>query len=140
MIKLQIMEAKHLKVGKMGEDLALKFLKKRRMEVIERNMREAFGEIDIIAREANGTLVFVEVKTITAGKMAVMPEDNMTGAKRSRMEMTCQMYANAHPQLLNDDNGWRMDLVAIELPDDWLKENDLTKLIKNCVVRYYENI
>ncbi len=47
--------------GKEGEDLAVKTLKKKGYRIIERNYRNLFGEIDIIAEE-DGYLVFVEVK------------------------------------------------------------------------------
>lgn len=49
--------------GKLGEDLAAKFLEEKNYEILERNWRYGqFGEIDIIAKD-NNTLVFVEVKT-----------------------------------------------------------------------------
>jgi putative endonuclease len=47
--------------GKEGEDKAVKTLKKNGYKIIERNYRNLFGEIDIIAEE-DGYLVFVEVK------------------------------------------------------------------------------
>ncbi len=49
--------------GKLGEDLAAKFLEEKKYEILERNWRYGqFGEIDIIAKDRN-ELVFVEVKT-----------------------------------------------------------------------------
>ena len=38
----------HLKVGKIGEDIACKYLKDRGYKIIERNFRKTWGEIDII--------------------------------------------------------------------------------------------
>jgi putative endonuclease len=48
-------------VGSLGEETAIKTLKKRGYKILERNHTTRFGEIDIIAEEG-GYLVFVEVK------------------------------------------------------------------------------
>ena len=47
--------------GKEGEDKAVQTLKHEGYKILERNYRNLFGEIDIIAEES-GYLVFVEVK------------------------------------------------------------------------------
>jgi putative endonuclease len=49
-------------LGKIGENLALDYLKNHGFVIIEKNFRSKFGEIDIIA-EKNRCLYFVEVKT-----------------------------------------------------------------------------
>ena len=48
-------------LGQKGEEAAEKYLQQQGYQVIERNYRSVFGEIDIIAEEGE-TLVFVEVK------------------------------------------------------------------------------
>lgn len=47
--------------GSLGEDRAVKILRREGYRVLERNYRSPFGEIDIIAEEG-GFLVFIEVK------------------------------------------------------------------------------
>ncbi len=49
-------------LGTKGENLAVRFLKKRGYAIITRNHKTPFGEIDIIARD-DDTIVFIEVKT-----------------------------------------------------------------------------
>lgn len=49
-------------LGKIGEDLALDFLKSHSFSILEKNFRSKFGEIDIIA-EKEHCLYFIEVKT-----------------------------------------------------------------------------
>ncbi len=49
-------------LGKIGEDLALDFLKSHSFSIHEKNFHSKFGEIDIIA-EKKHCLYFVEVKT-----------------------------------------------------------------------------
>ncbi|MBE6903432.1 MAG: YraN family protein [Ruminococcaceae bacterium] len=50
------------KLGDFGENRAQAFLKKNGFEIIERNFRTNFGEIDIIAKKEN-VFHFIEVKT-----------------------------------------------------------------------------
>jgi putative endonuclease len=57
------MEKKEL--GKKGEEVALRFLKKKGYRIIERNYVCKMGEMDIVAKEKDA-LVFVEVKTRTS--------------------------------------------------------------------------
>ena len=52
-------------VGKTGEDLAFRFLKKKGYRILLRNYACKMGEIDIIAQDGD-TLTFVEVKTRTS--------------------------------------------------------------------------
>ena len=55
--------------GDYGENIASKYLAKNGYEIIQKNFRTKYGEIDIVAKE-NNTLVFVEVKTRENGKFA----------------------------------------------------------------------
>jgi putative endonuclease len=56
-------EPAHLALGRDGERLAARHLKRRGYKVLYRNFRpDQGGEIDLVCRE-KGTLVFVEVKT-----------------------------------------------------------------------------
>lgn len=48
--------------GRLGEDFALEYFKKRGFEIWERNYKTNFGEIDLIVKKGN-LLIFVEVKT-----------------------------------------------------------------------------
>ena len=54
-----------VQLGKTGEGLAVHALETAGMEIIERNYRSKYGEIDIIALDAE-TIVFVEVKAWSA--------------------------------------------------------------------------
>jgi putative endonuclease len=49
-------------LGARGEELAARHLEARGFEVVERNFRTRYGELDVIARDAR-FLVFCEVKT-----------------------------------------------------------------------------
>jgi putative endonuclease len=48
--------------GNYGEDLAVNYLRKRGYKILERNLTNKIGEIDILSQKAK-TIVLVEVKT-----------------------------------------------------------------------------
>lgn len=130
-------------VGKIGEDIACAYLEGRGFRIIERNFRRPWGELDIIARAEDKTLVFVEVKAMKIGHArgaaeAIAPEDNMTPAKIRKTRKIAAMYANDNPKSMDENAGWRIDLVAISIPED--AESSLTDLIKNCEIKYFENV
>jgi putative endonuclease len=52
-------------LGKRGEEIAIRFLKKKGYRILIRNYVCKLGEMDIIAREKD-TLAFIEVKTRTS--------------------------------------------------------------------------
>lgn len=110
-------------LGKLGEDLAVRFLERLGYEVLERNWKCSAGEADIIADD-EGNLVFVEVKTrsnIDKG----FPEEAVTPQKRKRYEKIAMWYvAQCHPE----DCLIRFDVIAIMVTGD------------NCaMLRHYRN-
>ncbi|MGC9968246.1 MAG: YraN family protein [Minisyncoccia bacterium] len=124
-----------IKIGKLGEDIAYEYLIKRGWRVFERNYRRKSDEIDIIARSDDGTLVFCEVKSFTTGGgiasfARLMPEDNLTGAKLRKISRTCEFFARQHPEIVDEEKGWRIDLLAVDIGADG-KASD---------IRHYENI
>lgn len=100
-------------IGSSGENLAATFLKRKGYSVLDTNWRIPGGEIDIVARDPNGTLVFCEVKTLVGHPQDLEPEDNLTRAKLIKMRRAAEAYASRHGEMIRDDAGWRMDVVAI---------------------------
>jgi putative endonuclease len=71
--------ATHNELGKAGETVACAHLTAKGYEILHTNWRNGYCELDIIAKTAE-ELVFVEVKTRSAGSLA-NPQDAITNAK-----------------------------------------------------------
>ena len=95
------------RIGKWGEEAAAAYLAKRGYEVVARNARTPYGEIDIVAKQADIT-IFVEVKTRTSNKMG-LPEDSVTLRKQAHMLACAEHYA-----VENAIDHWQIDVVAVE--------------------------
>lgn len=50
-------------IGKIGENIACRYLEKNNYKIICKNYRTKIGEIDIIAQDITKEIVFIEVKT-----------------------------------------------------------------------------
>ena len=99
--------AHNQRIGKWGEDTAAEYLVQRGCEIVERNARTPYGEIDIIARQGE-FILFVEVKTRTSNKMG-LPEESITARKREHMLNAAQHYAMEH-----EIDHWQIDVISIE--------------------------
>jgi uncharacterized protein (TIGR00252 family) len=82
--------SRHLAVGNSGEDLAARFLKGLNYRILERNVRNAWGEIDLVAQDRK-TIVFVEVKTRSTGLFGG-PRAAVNADKQRRMSRAAQAY------------------------------------------------
>lgn len=97
--------------GKLGEDLACKFLEQNGYKIIDRNKTfSKFCEIDIIALFKN-TLVFVEVKTRKNNKFG-SPLEAVTKTKYNHIKQGLLIYLqNCN---IKYDN-YRIDAIGITL-------------------------
>jgi putative endonuclease len=100
-------------LGDHGEQLAVEFLGQRGYQIVARNQRSLWGEIDVIAREG-ADLVFVEIKTRRVGA-SVGPEQAMTRDKLHRVEQLAMAYLDEHEL---QATSWRVEVVSIETAAD----------------------
>ena len=75
--------------GNLGEAAVAEALLARGWEVLERQFRCRWGEIDLIARDPQGILCFVEVKARSAGTSA---REAVTPAKQRRLRNAAGFY------------------------------------------------
>jgi putative endonuclease len=106
---------KKIEIGKIGEDLACIYLINKGYQILERNYKKKFGEIDIIVETFDKILVFIEVKTLRRSGAHFSPEDNFTTHKINRVKRMAEFFVAEHPSRINEELGWRIDLIAIEI-------------------------
>ncbi|RPJ50046.1 MAG: YraN family protein [Methanobacteriota archaeon] len=95
------------RIGKWGEDAVAAYLAERSYEIIVRNARTPYGEIDIVTKQGDIT-IFIEVKTLTSSRN-FFPEQNVTARKRGHMLACAEHYAAE-----NAIDHWQIDVVAVE--------------------------
>jgi putative endonuclease len=98
-------------LGSKGEDLAVRFLKKKGFKIIERNFHCPAGEIDLVAREGD-TLVFVEIKARSSSDFG-LPQDAVDRFKQQKIIQAARTYLAQHR--LSEEIPARFDVVAIHL-------------------------
>ena len=77
-------------IGKIGEDIATRYLEQIGYEIIQRNFECKIGEIDIIAKDKE-KIVFVEVKT-RASTLYGQPKDAVDVTKKKHIYRTAEFY------------------------------------------------
>jgi putative endonuclease len=95
--------------GIWGEEKAVQYLLDKGIEIISRNQRTSYGELDIIGRDETQT-IFFEVKMRSSDKFG-NPEDAINSTKQEHLLNSIEEYMQIHPDI-NDD--WRLDVIAID--------------------------
>ena len=82
-------------IGKLGEDIACKFLVSKGHRILERNFRVKAGEIDIVSKNGE-SLYVVEVKTTLGNKIEALedlgPEENVHAQKLRRLSRAARLF------------------------------------------------
>jgi putative endonuclease len=111
--------------GKIGEDDAVSWLERQGYKVVERNVVNHAGEIDLVAREGE-TLCFVEIKARASGAYGLAIEA-VDFRKQRRISRAASLYlAMKGPRdapcrfdvlgLDKQGDGWRYTLVRDAFP------------------------
>ena len=103
-----------------GEQIAMSFLRRQGMEIVEMNYQYGHGEIDIIAKEGE-ILVFCEVKTRYSDEFGP-PECAITERKQAQVRKTAVAYLYEHEIR---EQICRFDVVAIKVRGKETKINYL---------------
>lgn len=94
-------------IGKWGEQAAADYLTAKGYEIMARNVRTPYGEIDLVAQK-EGFTIFVEVKARTSSSLGP-PEIAVTPRKREHMVSCAEHYAQQ-----NEIDHWQIDVIAVE--------------------------
>jgi putative endonuclease len=98
-------------LGRRGELLAARTLKKYGFKIVTQNWHCPDGEVDLVACR-DKEWYFVEVRT-RRGTRYGTPEESVTPHKRARMEAVARRYLCEN--VAEDDVGWHLSFVAVGL-------------------------
>lgn len=131
-------------VGDKGESIACEYLVKKEYEILGRNYRIKFGEIDIIARKksklfrsllfgGDKTIHFIEVKTIIGNEKNFFPEEKVDRRKRQKLRRLAEIWLdkNKFPQ----DQPCQIDVIGVIMDD--IGEEPEIRHFENVVENYY---
>ena len=107
------MTVKTKKLGEKGEDIAAAFLKKKGYNILFRNYKCSFGEIDIIAKHKK-ILSFIEVKTRSTKKYG-LPQEAVTPEKQTKISRVALEFVQRYKM---DDSAARFDVVSVQYLND----------------------
>lgn len=114
--------------GFLAENIAARHLESKGYEVIERNYRRPWGEIDLIAK-SDDVVVFVEVKANSRGFAGNFePELRVDHRKVAKIARTAQLYLGDDPKA--SDIEWRVDVVSVTFDE----------LAKKAKIKHFKNI
>lgn len=128
--------AEHNKIGKIGEEIATKYLLNKEFNIIERNYLCKIGEIDIISYESN-SLMFVEVKSKKVKSfsdvkdLCYKPEDNMSYKKKLRMKRAIRHYLSFHKI---DEYQTNIEVILIVVFIEEINKKAKIKLYRNIIL------
>ena len=98
-------------VGSETEARASEYLKRQGLRILTKNYRCRLGEIDLIAEEPDGTIVFAEVKyrrTDASG----FPEEAVDFRKQETIRRTALWYLTE--RRMSPDSAMRFDVIAMD--------------------------
>lgn len=99
-------------IGKVGEDISIKYLIEKNYEIIERNFSCKQGEIDIIAKDrSKKEIAFIEVKTRTNKKYG-NPSESVNENKQKHIYKSAEYYTYKY-NLYN--KAIRFDIIEINI-------------------------
>ena len=115
--------------GAWAENYVAQYLTLKKYEILSRNYRKKWGEIDIVAKK-NNILYFVEVKSVSyETNNDYDPENNVDDWKIKRLNRAIQSYLGYIRT--PDEQEWQINIMAIfiDLVEVNPKKNDFDKTL-----------
>lgn len=102
--------AKHMIIGRQGEQIAAKYLRSLGYFIYEQNVRLGHDEIDIVAFDPKDRVIaFVEVKARAHSDKYFSPFLNFTSHKKQCLQRAMRKWVAAH----DFGGGFRLDLICV---------------------------
>lgn len=120
------MKSDKLQIGREGEALAKNYLVKQGFRIVGQNMRNCYGEVDLVARKNNG-LYFVEIRRKTGPHYGSAIE-SIDEQKARRMEKVAQA-------LLSEKRGWQkfVPYISVLTIDDFVAGKTRVEFFPNAI-------
>lgn len=99
-------------LGKLGEEQAAVWLDRKGYEIVERNFRCNWGEVDIIAKDGD-TLCFIEVKTRRTTDYG-LPCQAVSEVKEQHIKRCAYVFMMRYPETYSDI---RIDIIEVLIKD-----------------------
>jgi putative endonuclease len=109
-------------VGDLGERIAMNLVKEKGYNILDKNFRSRFGEIDIISKDQDD-IVFIEVKTRHGVKYG-KPIEAVTKDKLKKIKKTIDYYF-----LLNKIQNHRIEVITILFSGDGSYKAEIMKVV-----------
>ena len=113
--------------GTWAENYVAQYLVSKRYNILSKNYRKKWGEIDIVA-EKEGVLVFVEVKANKKEINGFEPENRVNPEKLRRLNRVVQTYLVS--KKYSTEQNWQIDIVSLTL----VRDKELVK------IKHFKNI
>jgi putative endonuclease len=97
------------RAGTWGERVAEDYMRSHGLQFVDRNVRTAYGEIDLVFTN-NGITIFVEVKTRSNLEFG-LPEEAVNSQKRAHLIHSAEAYMQNQPETAGST--WRIDVIAV---------------------------
>ena len=81
--------------GDRGEAEVARYLRRKGCALLASQWRCRFGEIDLVARDRRGTILFVEVKLRGEGAVG-LPREFVDGRKQQRLRTAAELYLSVN--------------------------------------------
>lgn len=111
-------------IGRIGENLATKYLENQGYKIIERNFIANQGEIDIIAKDKE-EYVFIEVKTRT-NSLYGKPIDAVNKPKQKHLKNTVKYYLYSKHL---ENEYVRLDVIEVYLFEHSYRINHIKQIV-----------
>jgi putative endonuclease len=125
-------------LGRLGEEIACNFLEKRRFEIIDRNYRKKWGELDVVTKK-DGVIHFVEVKSVSCEmtgnvtretRDSYRPEDNVHPQKVKRLKRAIQTYIAEKG--VSPETSWFFNVIVVRI--DVSSKKALVRILKDIIL------
>lgn len=114
-------------LGYLAENIAARYLESGGYEILDKNYRKPWGEIDVIALK-NDVVVFVEVKANKQETAGFNPEIRADWNKMRKIKRTAMLYLER--EMGDTAREWQIDVIAVTF--------DLAR--KKAKIRHFKNV